>query len=181
MAVLYVDQVDPQSGTTLTIGTSGDTVTVPSGVTVAGGLSNTPYFFVKLSADQSISGDTATKVALDSEIWDSAGDFASNRFTATTAGKYYIEVGIGTGTGGASSLIESTAWIYKNGAAYAKAYMNYYNNPAQLDFNTVSSIVDFDGSSDYVEAYGSVNGGTEVFNGDSSVVETYMLGYKLIG
>ena len=59
--------------------------------------------------------------------------------------------------------------------------MNYYNNPAQLDFNTVSSIVDFDGSSDYVEAYGSVNGGTEVFNGDSSVVETYMLGYKLIG
>ena len=34
MSKLEVDQVDPQSGTTLTLGTSGDTITVPSGVTL---------------------------------------------------------------------------------------------------------------------------------------------------
>ena len=35
MSKIEVDQVDPQSGTTLTLGTSGDTVTIPSGVTLA--------------------------------------------------------------------------------------------------------------------------------------------------
>ena len=34
MSKIEVDQVDPQSGTTLTLGTSGDTVTIPSGVTI---------------------------------------------------------------------------------------------------------------------------------------------------
>ena len=34
MSKIEVDQVDPQSGTTLTLGTSGDTVTIPSGVSI---------------------------------------------------------------------------------------------------------------------------------------------------
>jgi hypothetical protein len=34
MSKIEVDQVDPQSGTTLTLGTSGDTITVPTGVTL---------------------------------------------------------------------------------------------------------------------------------------------------
>ena len=37
MSKLEVDQIDPQSGTTLTLGTSGDTVVVPSGVSLAPG------------------------------------------------------------------------------------------------------------------------------------------------
>ncbi len=43
MGTLEVDKLDPQSGTALEIGTSGDTVTVPSGVTltVAGALNVT--------------------------------------------------------------------------------------------------------------------------------------------
>ena len=35
MSKIEVDQVDPQSGTTLTLGTSGDTISIPSGVTLA--------------------------------------------------------------------------------------------------------------------------------------------------
>ena len=34
MATLFVDKVDPQSGTSLEIGSSGDTVTIPSGCTL---------------------------------------------------------------------------------------------------------------------------------------------------
>ena len=37
MSKIEVDQIDPQSGTTLTLGTSGDTVVVPSGVQLAPG------------------------------------------------------------------------------------------------------------------------------------------------
>ena len=44
MATLFVDKIDPQSGTSLEIGSSGDTITVPSGVTVAGAMANTPAF-----------------------------------------------------------------------------------------------------------------------------------------
>ena len=34
MATLFVDKIDPQSGTSLEIGSSGDTVTIPSGCTL---------------------------------------------------------------------------------------------------------------------------------------------------
>jgi len=34
-SILKVDKLDPQSGTALEIGTSGDTITVPSGATFA--------------------------------------------------------------------------------------------------------------------------------------------------
>ena len=35
MSKVEVDQIDPQSGTTLTLGTSGDTVSIPAGVTIS--------------------------------------------------------------------------------------------------------------------------------------------------
>ena len=35
MSKIFVDQVDPKTGTSLTLGTSGDTVNIPSGVTIA--------------------------------------------------------------------------------------------------------------------------------------------------
>ena len=35
MATLFVDKVDPQSGTSLEIGSSGDTISIPSGATIA--------------------------------------------------------------------------------------------------------------------------------------------------
>ena len=61
MSKIEVDQVDPQSGTTLTLGTSGDTVTIPSGVTIAnsgtatgfGGITNAQSFY--LSGSKTIS------------------------------------------------------------------------------------------------------------------------------
>jgi len=36
MSLLNVDKVDPSTGTTLTLGTSGDTISIPSGVTLSG-------------------------------------------------------------------------------------------------------------------------------------------------
>ena len=34
MATLFVDKIDPQSGTSLQIGASGDTITITSGTTI---------------------------------------------------------------------------------------------------------------------------------------------------
>ena len=62
MSKLETNQVDPATGTTLTLGTSGDTIAIPSGVTIAnsgtdtgfGGV-NTPSFFVGQTSAQTIS------------------------------------------------------------------------------------------------------------------------------
>ena len=83
MSKLFVDQVDPKTATTLTLGTSGDTVSIPSGVTIANagtatgfGLSEiaTPYAgrMYKGSA-QTISNDTFTKFDM------SSGDTVINK------------------------------------------------------------------------------------------------------
>ena len=42
MSTLNVDKVDPNTGTTLELGTSGDTVSIPSGVTLSGAGTITP-------------------------------------------------------------------------------------------------------------------------------------------
>ena len=72
MSKLFVDQVDPKTATTLTLGTSGDTISIPSGVTIANagtatgfGESNTPYFLARLSANQNVSDATATELVFD--------------------------------------------------------------------------------------------------------------------
>ena len=71
MGTLFVDKLDPQSGTSLEIGSSGDTITVPSGCTITNNGTNgggfglttieTPYA-VRMynSSSQSIANDTWT-------------------------------------------------------------------------------------------------------------------------
>jgi hypothetical protein len=51
MGTLFVDKLDPQSGTSLEIGSSGDTITIPAGATITNngtqtgfGGTNTPAF-----------------------------------------------------------------------------------------------------------------------------------------
>tara|TARA_R110001632_G_scaffold225338_1_gene358313 strand:+ start:291 stop:950 length:660 start_codon:yes stop_codon:yes gene_type:complete len=51
---------------------------------------NTPYFQVYKSADQVIANATFTTVTFETEQYDSGGNFASNTFTAPSAGYYFI-------------------------------------------------------------------------------------------
>jgi len=91
MATLFVDKLDPQSGTALEIGTSGDTVTVPSGATfnVAGTLqsggaavANTPNFYATASGDQTIASSTATVMTFATEVFDNGSCYdGTNKFT----------------------------------------------------------------------------------------------------
>jgi len=71
MATLFVDKLDPQSGTALEIGTSGDTITVPSGATLNvagtitnsgtatgfGGITNSQIWL--LTSDQALTGNSS--------------------------------------------------------------------------------------------------------------------------
>ena len=68
MATLFVDKLDPQSGTALEIGTSGDTITVPSGATfnVAGTLQEGGSALVTGKVLQIVEGQTTTETGISS-------------------------------------------------------------------------------------------------------------------
>ena len=83
-----------ESGNTITIGASGDTTNIigtlqNDGAAVGG--ANTPAFRAFLNSNKTMSDATTTKVdTFGSEDFDTDNNFASNRFTPTTAGKYYV-------------------------------------------------------------------------------------------
>ena len=101
MGTLFVDKLDPQSGTSLELGSSGDTITIPSGATITnngtqtgfGGV-NTPAFEAFSTSQQAVNDNTTTKVECGTEVYDTAGayDNSSNyRFTPQTAGRYFYK------------------------------------------------------------------------------------------
>ena len=78
MSKVEVDQVDPQSGTTLTLGTSGDTVSIPSGVTLANAGTATGFAAIDWQSTI-VTGSTHTASA-NQGIWI---DTSSNACTLT--------------------------------------------------------------------------------------------------
>ena len=103
MSKLEANQVDPATGTTLTLGTSGDTISIPSGVTIANsgtatgfGGDNTPSFFAYQGSGQVIPNATNTTVTLDTELYDTDNAFSSNTFTVPSGegGKYFFTIGL---------------------------------------------------------------------------------------
>ena len=61
MSTLNVDKVDPSTGTALELGTSGDTINIPSGVTIAN--AGTATGFGGISWQSVVTGSTMTAVA----------------------------------------------------------------------------------------------------------------------
>jgi len=167
MATLFVDKIDPQSGTSLEIGSSGDTITVPTGATLTvpnGAMSgqNYPAFEARLSASQSISHNTATKVQCADETFDTDGyyDNVTNyRFTPLVAGKYYFYFGLKGFAGGSDP--DGVRFIiikpYKNGSL-VRDYDSIDTDPNELRTGvvTASAVIELNGSTDYLEFYATV-------------------------
>jgi hypothetical protein len=73
-STILVDKIDPQSGTALEIGTSGDTITIPSGVTLTN--NGTASGFGKIL--QVVQGSTTTEVSTTT-----SGSFTDTGLTAS--------------------------------------------------------------------------------------------------
>ena len=104
MSTLETNLIQPSTGTSLTIGASGDTITIPSGATITNsgtatgfGEAMTPAFHAYNNADQNISASTLTQVVFNTEIYDTDSAFASNQFTVPSgkAGKYFVYFRLG--------------------------------------------------------------------------------------
>jgi hypothetical protein len=187
-SILKVDTIQDQSGNniinesadTITIGASGDTITIPSGASMTvpnGGLSgqNYPAFEAYGSAEQTgVADNTWTKLTLNTEVFDtnSMYDVATYRFTPTIAGKYnvYGQVGIYSNTN--YQLQIPNISIYKNGSNYKYSANNEGNTnyPNERTLN-ITAVLEMNGSSDYVELYARANviSGTVVFETTTTI------------
>ena len=182
-SILKVDTIQDQSGNniinesadTITIGASGDTITVPSGATIdlsnatqtgVGG-TNTPAFQAFMNGNQTIATSSFTKLEMDAEVFDtdSKYDTSTYRFTPTVAGQYWVwgkfrfDDGVDIGS--------AVMAFYKNGTIISKT-TEFTTDVTTLMFGI---IVELD-SDDYLEIYAYQNsGGNVVVNGDATYPE----------
>jgi len=114
---------------------------------------------VSLSADQTITNATSTKIAFDVETLDTNSDFDSTtnyRFTPTVAGKYYFSLTAQyvEMTNGARAIAD----IIKNGSTtVGRSTDNPGNNALTTAVST--ALVDMNGSTDYIEFFTEHTGG----------------------
>ena len=123
-----------------------------------------PAFSAWQSVQQTgVSATTWTKVTLTTELFDTNNNYASSRFTPTVAGYYQIS--------GSVTIVSTTnthfvfCAIYKNGTIYSQA-SGALGNASFYPQSTISTLVYFNGSTDYVEiyAYGSAGGAYNIYN-----------------
>ena len=153
-----------------------------SGVSV-----NTPAFFAYMneSTDQSISDATFTKAQIGVELFDSNNcyDNVTNyRFTPNVAGKYFVTYGLILNPFAADDVNVALLGIYKNGTLHIQPGNDFRNNPVSSNSIMGSQIIDFNGTTDYIELFGYLD---EVTGGGAKL-NSYKLGcyygaYKLIG
>ena len=127
-----------------------------------------PYFLAYLSAPQSISSFTETKVAYDAVEFDSQGwydNVTTFQFTPKIAGIYRVYHRFTTTI--VSGLTTVSASIYKNGSNVAFDLSNVSSITANFGSN-VSKLISFNGSTDYVSAYALILGTTPSVASDNS-------------
>jgi len=112
-----------------------------------------PMFDVRGVAGQSITSALFTKVQFNNEQFDIGGYYdptTNYRYTPLVAGKYFIYGRVYI-TYGSSAVTTTIVSIYKNGSEYTR----YQRNGYVIDSGSVevSAIIDFNGTTDYVEIY----------------------------
>ena len=172
-SIIKVDTIQNQSGAniisessnTITVGASGDTITVPTGASLtvpSGGLSgqNYPAFEVYKSSDQSVTDGSTTKITFDREVLDtdSAYDTSTSKFTVPggKAGKYFIYSMLTHRSVTVGQINDCRTAIYKNGSEVKQTYFIFGSATGHyLSLNAYTILDLSDG--DYVEIYGLVN------------------------
>ena len=188
MSTLKVDTILKRTGTgTITLGQSGDTISVPSGATMdlsnatqtgVGG-DNTPSFLVYSNSGTTVANDANVLIAFQDEQWDtdSAFDSSTNyRFTCPSgeAGKYFFGASVELNM---TSAVGSTrTMIWKNGSSGINANVGgqaYYH--ATSVYGVLNMAV-----GDYVDCRVYQNSGGSLTSQTANHY-TFFFGYKLIG
>ena len=187
MGTIKTTNIEPIADNgTVTLGGSGDTFTVPSGVTVnmssatqtgVGG-TNTPSWLAYLSSAQSISNQTATTLVYQAEVYDTASAYNTSNgvFTVPSGqgGKYFV-----------TFATRFNNWNYSDASIYindgGSGLLTMENGDTDGDNNTLmnSGIVSLsEGATIKVDFYQN-GGGTASMRANQS--NSWFGGFKLIG
>ena len=176
---IKVNEIIKQSGSSISIGESGDTINLAgSAYAVAG--TNTPAFMANLGSGQSIANDTTTKVNMDTEIYDtdSKYDTSNYRFTPGVAGKYLVFAQV-MYTAYAADGTAAGLLVKKNGSTVQESYeRSAYGSNFDFYIHIATSVILDD--DDYIELFtrqGS-GGGKTVYQGS---LYSFWGASKLIG
>ena len=148
------------------------TSTFGGNVDVTGNVvTDAPAFSAYKSSDQSVSASVFTKVTFDTEHFDTNNNFADSKFTPTVAGYYQVNSNILFDA--TSGLTRLMAIIYKNGQRYNWiGYHEGYNNDEGAICG--SALIYMNGTTDYLEVYGFLDGTTPLFRGgNDSTTNSY--------
>ena len=181
---LKVNEIIKQSGSSITIGESGDTVSIPSGATfnVAGSsvtaVDNTPYFIAGKGGSQtSVSDNAYTQVTYVTEVADSGDNYASSTFTAPSAGKYFFSANV-TISPNSGNAIQTVLQFYKNGSGlddYRATLITEGMEIAQQQL-VISGLISL-AASDTIKVYAKMN----TDSGNATFADGQFSGFKIIG
>ena len=191
MSTLKVDTILKRTGTgTITVGQSGDTITIPSGATLnsAGtntlnGIANTPSFIATKTSNQTgVSDNTFTKVTWDNVVNDSNGGFSTsdNRYTVPSGQGGIYQISFTNYMGGASASFNyHQTRLYKNGSHLSPYSIEYNDDGFNTEaYNPCMSLCVSLAAGDYIEVYGRL----DVNSGDVTIAgENVFTGFKLVG
>ena len=195
MGTIKTTNIEPIADNgTVTLGSSGDTFTVPSGVTVnmssatqtgVGGV-NTPAFLAYSANGQSqtVSDATTTKLDFETELYDTDSAFSSDtKFTVPSgkAGKYQFTANVSWYHDG-GQFSRAFISLYKNGSEFMRFERrgsNIYNG--SYSQQSLNFTVDDDASAgDYYEVYGYFENITTTYTSSSFTMANFFKGFKLI-
>lgn len=137
----------------------------------AGVASNGPLFYAFANTTQAISQNTFTKITFSSEAYDTNGNFSSSRFTPTVAGYYQLNASINFAGNAVSSY--SIVSFYRNGAESGRGFSI---NATQVYSAPATTLLYFNGTTDYVEVYAYTGQTSVSLYGDSTGAFTYFQG-----
>jgi hypothetical protein len=162
---LKVNEIIKQSGSSISIGESGDTITLPSTATLTNFPDNKPFFRAYSAGGFTAAADTYTNFA-DTEVFDIGGcyDTSTKRFTPDVAGYYCFNVHARTNSTSNFSYI--SARIRKNGAEISSGVH-------------ATVICQLNGSTDYVEGMIYCNTTGRDFYANKNT--NSFMGFRLIG
>ena len=177
MSTIKVNNIENRTGSSITIGGSSTTSLNLASTITGGTLTNTPAFYAKNGANQTITSGSNTKVLFATEDFDTDNCYTSSTFTPTTAGKYFIHTQINFDINATTNSIEVR--VHKNGTMVVKSRKTHYYGNSQQTY-IISTIQEANGTSDYFEIYTSQNSGSDrTLVGDAA--QTYFTAYRLIG
>ena len=135
---------------------------------IINGPATAPAFSAYVSATQSISTATNTKVQFTTKEFDTNSNYASNTFTPTVAGYYQVITQVYFSFTSGPVVVA----IYKNGASIAT---NIFVSTAFGTFSLLTKLVYMNGSTDYLEVYATQYSGTAQNVGLNSYFQAAMV------